>query len=71
MYYAIVFSVPIFIAGIYTVLPFLPILVDKDTAMLLVLVSFYHKITVKVPKFAVIYLRGFLHGQISQGNKGN
>ena len=71
MYYAIVFSVPIFIAGIYTVSPFLPILVYKDTAMLLVLVFFYHEITVKVPKFAVIYLRGFLHGQTSQGNKGN
>ena len=71
MYYAIVFSVPIFIAGIYTVLPFLPILVDKDTAMLLVLVSFYHKITVKVPNFASIYLRVFLHGQTSQGNKEN
>ena len=71
MYYAIVFSVPIFIAGIYTVLPFLPILVYKDTTMLLVLVFFYYKYTVKVPKFAVIYLRGFLHGQTSQGNKGN
>ena len=71
MHYAIVFSVPIFITGIYTALPFLPILVYKDTAMLLVLVFFYHEITVKVPNFAVIYLREFLHGQTSHGNKGN
>ena len=40
VYYAIVISVPIFIVGIYTVLPFLPVFVDKDTAMLLVLAFF-------------------------------
>ena len=34
MYYAIVISVPIFIVGIYTVLPFLPALVYKDPAVL-------------------------------------
>ena len=70
MYYAIVISVPIFIVGIYTVLPFLPVFVYKDTAMLLVLAFYYSAITVKVPNFAGIYSRGFLHGQVSQGNKG-
>ena len=48
MYYDIVFSVPIFIAGIYTVLPFLPVFVYKDTAMLLVLAFFYRAITVQL-----------------------
>ena len=71
MYYAIVFSVPIFIVGICTVLPFLPVFVYKDTGMLLVLPFFYHKITAKVPNFASVYLRVFLHGQTSQGNKEN
>ena len=70
MYYAIVISVPIFIVGIYTVLPFLPVFVYKDTAMLLVLAFFYRAITMKVPNFAGIYSRGFLYDQASQGNKG-
>ena len=52
MYYAIVISVPIFIVGIYTVLPFLPVFVYKDTAMLLVLAFFYCAITLKIPNFA-------------------
>ena len=70
VYYAIVISVPIFIVGIYTVLPFLPVFVYKDTAMLLVLAFFYRAITVKVPNFDGIYSREFLHGQASQGSKG-
>ena len=70
MYYAIVFSVPIFIVGIYTVLLFLLVVVYKDTAMLLVLTFFCREITAKLPNFTGIYLRGFLHGQTSQGNKG-
>ena len=48
MYYAI----PIFIVGIYSVLPFLPVFVYKDTAMLLVLAFFYRAITLKIPNFA-------------------
>ena len=70
VYYAIVISVPIFIVGIYTVLPFLPVFVHNDTAMLLVLAFF----TVQLPcnyyestKFCWYYSRGFLHGQASQG----
>ena len=47
MYYAIVLSVPIFIVGIYTVLPFLPVFVYKGTAMLLVLVFFTVKLQLK------------------------
>ena len=70
MYYAIVISVPIFIVGIYTVLPFLPVFVYKDTSMLLVLAYFHRAITGKVPNFAGIYSRAFLHCQASQGNKG-
>ena len=70
VYYAIVISVPIFIVGIYTVLPFLPVFVYKDTAMLLVLAFFYRAITMKVPNFAGIYSRGFLYDQASHGNKG-
>ena len=66
MYYAI----PIFIVGIYSVLPFLPVFVYKDTAMLLVLAFFYRAITMKVPNFAGIYSRRFLYDQASQGNKG-
>ena len=69
MYYAIVITVPIFIVGIYTVLPFLSFFVEKDTAMLLVLAFFYHAITVKIPYFAAIYSSWFLHGQANQRNK--
>ena len=47
----------IFMVGIYTVLPFLPVFVYKDTAMLLVLAFFYRAITLKVPNFAGIFSR--------------
>ena len=69
MYYTIVISVPNFIVGINNALPFLPVFVYKDIVMFLVLAFFYRAITVKVPNFADIYSREFLHGQASQGNK--
>ena len=52
--YPIVISEPIFIVGIYTVLPFLSVFVYKYTVVLLVLAFFYvNAITVKVrePQF--------------------
>ena len=59
MYYDIVFSVPIFIAGIYTVLPFLPVFVYKDTAMLLVLAFFNMKLLWKYQILLVFTQEGF------------
>ena len=59
MYYAIVISVPIFIVGIYTVLPFLPVFVYKDTAMLLVLAFFNMKLLWKYQILLVFTQEGF------------
>ena len=59
MYYAIVISVPIFIVGIYTVLPFLPVFVYKDTAMLLVLAFFTVKLLWKYQILLVFTQEGF------------
>ena len=59
VYYAIVISVPIFIVGIYTVLPFLPVFVYKDTAMLLVLAFFTVKLLWKYQILLVFTQEGF------------
>ena len=59
VYYAIVISVPIFIVGIYTVLPFLPVFVYKDTAMLLVLAFFNMKLLWKYQILLVFTQEGF------------
>ena len=59
MYYAIVISVPIFIAGIYTALPFLPVFVYKDTAMLLILAFFTMQLLWKYHILLVFTQEGF------------
>ena len=59
MYYDIVFSAPIFIAVIYTVLPFLLAFVYKDTAMLLVLALFNMKLLWKYQILLVFTQEGF------------